>query len=572
MKVTTYIAKFLKEKGIDTIFELQGGMITRIIDEIHHEGGIKIVSMHHEQAAAFAADAYARVTNKPGVALATSGPGATNLITGIGSCFFDSIPAIFITGQVNTNEQKGESKTRQIGFQETDIVTIVKPITKAAYAIKKAAEIPHVFEEAYLIAMQGRPGPVLIDIPMNIQNLKIEISPNVIILNKEEDNATENTDFLDTLLSKLKTAKKPLVLAGRGIRCAALTNQLINFIEQLNIPLVTSLLGFDVIPYHHPNRIGFIGTYGNRWANYALGSCDLLIVLGSRLDNRQTGADVDSFIAGKEIFHVDIEPAELNNRIKGCTTLRADLKQFFIEVEKQDIKQLDLTDWRLEIDTKYQEKKDTDELINISGINPNSFIHQLAQASLLAKVITSDVGNNQMWASQSYELANDQLFLSSGGMGAMGYSLPASIGASIALGSKPVVALAGDGGFQINIQELQTIRRNNLPIKMVILNNHCLGMIRQFQDSYFDSCYQSTVWGYNTPDFTKVALAYGIDSYSINNKEDIETGLAKLWGNPSAPFLLDVSLDIHTNVFPKMMFGSPITKMEGEGKPINIKL
>ncbi len=572
MKVTTYIAQFLKEKGIDTVFELQGGMITRIIDALHHEGGINIVSMHHEQAAAFAADAYARVTNKPGIALATSGPGATNLITGIGSCYFDSVPAIFITGQVNLNEQKGESNTRQIGFQETDIVSIVKHITKAAYAIKSEQEIPCVFEEAYQIAMQGRPGPVVIDIPMNIQNLEIEFSPDLSKLQKNENKENKITYFIAHLFSKLKSAKKPLVLAGRGIRGAGLTEQLINFIEKTNLPVVTSLLGYDVIPYNHANRVGFIGTYGNRWANYALGSCDLLIVLGSRLDNRQTGADVVSFIANKEIFHVDIEESELNNRIKGCQTLHTDLKQFFNELNKTDFFRLDLTNWRIEIDKKYLEKKDINELKNIDGINPNIFIHQLSQKSALAKVITTDVGNNQMWTCQSYEINKNQLLLSSGGMGAMGYSLPAAIGACISSGNAPVVSIAGDGGFQINIQELQTIRRNNLPIKIVILNNHCLGMIRQFQDSYFDSCYQSTVWGYNTPDFTKVAMAYGIESFSISKPEEVEAGLEKLWEDPTQPFLLNVSIDIHTNVFPKMMFGSPITKMEPEIKDQNHNL
>ena len=564
MKVTTYIAHFLKEKGIGTVFELQGGMITRIIDEIHHRGEIKIVSMHHEQAASFAADAYARVTNKPGVAFATSGPGATNLITGIGSCFFDSVPSIFITGQVNLNEQKGDNPTRQIGFQETDIISIVKPITKAAYAIKTANEIPQIFEEAYQIAMQGRPGPVVIDIPMNIQNEEIVESTFIVDSYKDKTNDEDIYPFLEALFTKIKKAQKPLVLVGRGIRGAGLTAQFLDFIEKHNLPVVTSLLGFDVISYNHPNRVGFIGTYGNRWANYALGTCDFLIVLGSRLDNRQTGADVDSFVKGKEVFHVDIDTAELNNRIKGCNTLHADLKDFFIEAEKHDLVKLELLNWRNEIETKYFEKKDIDELQNINGINPNSFIHQLSQASFRAKVITTDVGNNQMWTSQSYEIGKDQLFLSSGGMGAMGFSLPAAIGACFANGNKPVVAIAGDGGFQINIQELQTIKRNNLPIKIIIINNHCLGMIRQFQDSYFDSCYQSTVWGYNAPDFTKVALAYGIESYSISKTEEIETGLTKLWEDPTQPFLLDISLDIHTNVYPKMMFGNPITKMEPE--------
>jgi acetolactate synthase-1/2/3 large subunit len=290
----------------------------------------------------------------------------------------------------------------------------------------------------------------------------------------------------------------------------------------------------------------------------------MLLVLGSRLDLRQTGSDVTSFQNGKEIFHIDIDLAELNNRITSCTTLNSNLYDFFQNIENNIFAYKAPLDWEKEIEVVKQSRLDINELELSESINPNIFMHKLSGASKKAKVITADVGNNQMWCSQSIELSENQFFLTSGGMGAMGYSLPAAIGASLTFGKSPVLAIAGDGGFQINIQELQTIRRNNLPIKIVILNNHCLGMIRQFQDSYFDSCYQSTVWGYNAPDFKQVAIAYGIESFSISRMEEIDTGLRKLWKNASQPFLLEVLLDIHTNVYPKMMYGSPITKMEPE--------
>jgi len=568
MKVTTYIAQFLKNKGVDTVFELQGGMITRILDELNKQGGFSIVSMHHEQAAAFAADAFGRITNKPGIALATSGPGATNLITGIGNCYFDSVPAIFITGQVNLNEQKGEKATRQIGFQETDIVSIVRPITKAAYAVNEANQIPHILEEAWSIAIEGRPGPVLIDIPMNLQKDEITDIEN----RNRTGNIAQSTDktqlFLNELTHTLKIYKKPLVLAGHGIRLANETDRFIEFIEKYDLPVVCSLHGLDAIPFNHPKRIGFIGTYGNRWANYAMGTCDLLLVLGSRLDLRQTGSDIDSFSKDKQIFHVDIDNAELNNRFSGCNTLNAGLTDFFnlANLSKNSVR--NNKEWVSEIEQKKQQLTDTAELKNIKGINPNIFIHLLSQYSKQAKAFITDVGNNQMWTAQSLELTASQRFLSSGGMGAMGYSLPAAIGASFALGKAPVVCIAGDGGFQINIQELQTIRRNNLPVKIVIINNHCLGMIRQFQDAYFDSCYQSTVNGYSTPDFEKVANAYEIEATTISTPEDMHNGLIRLWEKPDQPFLLNVSLDIHTNVYPKMMFGNSITNMEFEN---NIK-
>lgn len=565
MKVSSYIAWFLRSKEIDTVFELQGGMITRILDELYQMGGFNIVSMHHEQAAAFAADAYARITGKPGVAMATSGPGATNLITGIGSCFFDSVPAIFITGQVNLNEQKGDKTTRQIGFQETDIVEIVKPITKAAYAIKSANEIPFIFEKAYQLSLSGRHGPVLIDIPMNIQQEIIDesiiIAANPNPLNAKIDKELI-TFFFNKLISALTVCKRPLILAGRGVRAANSIKEFHSFIEKYNLPVVTSLLGLDAIPFSHPNRIGFIGTYGNRWANYALGHCDLLIVIGSRLDLRQTGADVESFQKNKRIFHIDCDSAELNNRIYGCETLLSDLHDFLIYGLKEKGIYSYTESWLAEIIHQKEHRSDTRELENITGINPNEFIHALSKSSAAAKAFITDVGNNQMWSAQSIELSPDQLFLSSGGMGAMGYSLPAGIGASISFGNAPVVSISGDGGFQINIQEMQTIKRNILPIKIIILNNHCLGMIRQFQDAYFNSCYQSTVWGYSTPDFEKVGQAYGIESKTISETYEIDEAMKWLWRNPNIPSLLQVNIDIYTNAYPKMAFGKPITEME----------
>lgn len=562
MKVSEYIAHFLSEHGIKIVFELQGGMITRLIDAIHREGSIKIVSVHHEQAAAMCADAYGRITNKPGIAMATSGPGATNLLTGIGNCYFDSVPAIFITGQVNISEQKGEHPTRQIGFQETDIVSIAKPITKKSYAVISGNDIPEIFEEAYQIAISGRPGPVLIDIPMNIQNEEIYPIDLIIPDSISKSNPKIQQDFFNNYLEALKNSKRPLILVGRGIRASGSVDYFREFIKKYKIPVVTSLLGFDALPYQHANRTGFIGTYGNRWANYGLGSCDLLLVFGSRLDLRQTGSDISSFKNGKLIYHVDIDQPELNNRIKDCITLKADLSDFFVQIKNLGSSYQAPLEWINKIEEKKQERLDTKELEDITGINPNIFIHKLSKCSNKARVFTADVGNNQMWSSQSLELSDTQLFLTSGGMGAMGYALPAAIGASITMGNMPVVAISSDGGFQINIQELQTIRRNNLPVKIVILNNHSLGMIRQFQDSYFDSCYHSTVWGYDAPDFSKVALAYGIESFSISKTDEIGNGLNLLWENPSKPFLLEVIIDVHTNVYPKMMFGSPITDME----------
>jgi acetolactate synthase-1/2/3 large subunit len=567
MKVSDFIAEFLEKKGIKSVFELSGGMITHILDSLNQKTNIDIITMHHEQAAAFAAEGYARVTGLPGIALATSGPGATNLLTGIGSCYFDSTPAVFITGQVNRHELKGNRKIRQLGFQETDILSMAKPITKACFQINDANEIPNVFEKAFKIALEGRPGPVLIDIPMDVQRIQIE--PEFLI--SEINHSLEiDVNIFKELIQDIKNAKKPLVLSGRGIRASKSQELFEDFILKTKLPVITTLLGLDTISYDNWQRVGFIGSYGNRWANIAFGECDLLIVLGSRLDIRQTGADT-KFIENRKIYHIDCEKGEINNRVKGCEPIIADLKSFFNEFKKQTIDDLFFIkeEWVNYINNLKNTWPDINEL-DTKGINPNVFIHSLSNKSKNAKAYLADVGSHQMWAAQSLELYKNQQFLTSGGMGAMGFSLPAGIGACIAFDKEPVIVIVGDGCMQINIQELQTIVRNKLPVKIVVLNNRTLGMIRQFQDSYFESRYQSTYWGYDAPDFAKVAIAYGIDAKTIEDEKDIENAVDWFWENENKnkPQLLQVMIDPHTNTYPKIAFGRPITEMEPFAKPI----
>lgn len=572
MKASDFIAQFLEKKGITHIFELSGGMITHLLDSLNQTTKINIITMHHEQAAAFAADAYGRSRGLPGVAMATSGPGATNLLTGIGNAYFDSSPAIFITGQVNRHELKGDRDIRQLGFQETDIISMAKPITKGCFQIKDPADIPAIFEKAFLIAMEGRPGPVLIDIPMDVQRAQIDIleecekvviSPLVL-----EDS------FIKSLENDIKNAKRPVILVGRGIRSAFATNEFFEFANKTNIPIVTTLLAIDVVPHNHPLRLGFIGSYGNRWANMAFGESDLVIVLGSRLDIRQTGADT-KFFENRIIYHIDCEKGEINNRIKCCIPVIEDLKRFLVAINIAFVNQIfDVkTSWLEYINDLKSKWPDTSELAVAENINPNIFMHQLSQASIKAKVFLADVGSHQMWAAQSLDFNEDQLFFTSGGLGAMGFALPASIGASFAFDKAPCVVIIGDGCMQLNIQELQTIVRNKLPIKIIVMNNLNLGMIRQFQDSYFKSRYQSTYWGYTTPDFEKVAKAYGINSITINKPEEIANAVDWIWNeeNSAQPVLLQVMIDPYTNTYPKIAFGKPITEMEPFSKPIEME-
>lgn len=570
MKTSDFIALFLERKGIKHVFELSGGMITHLLDSLNQKTKINIVTMHHEQGASFAADAYGRVTGLPGVALATSGPGATNLLTGIGNAYFDSSPCIFITGQVNRHEQKGDRPIRQLGFQETDIITMAKPITKAYFLINEPSDIPEIFKKAFEIATEGRPGPVLIDIPMDVQRADIECFMDDL---EVRESLKVSNDNLEQLSKAIKSAKKPLILVGRGIRAGGCKMAFDSFLNQTQIPVISTLLGLDVVAHDEQLRVGFIGSYGNRWANIAFGESDLVIVLGSRLDIRQTGADT-KFIENRVIYHVDCEKGEINNRVKGCIAIHSDLNNFFnsfVNYTKNNKVYFKLpVNWLNHINDLKIKWPDIKEL-NPVGINPNLFMHQLSAASKKAFAYIADVGSHQMWAAQSLRLNSDQLFLTSGGMGAMGFSLPGGIGASMANQNKPVVVIVGDGSMQLNIQELQTIVRNKLPIKIVVMNNQTLGMIRQFQDSYFESRYQSTYWGYDAPDFEKIAKAYGIDAMTINKPSQAKNAINWLWNNENKPQLLQVMIDPNTNTYPKIAFGRPITDMEPFSKPIEME-
>ena len=565
-----FIADFLHQRGVTHIYELIGGMITRLVDAVHRQDKIRLISMHHEQAAAFAADATGRLTGIPGVAMATSGPGATNLLTGIGSCYYDSVPAIFITGQVNRSEQKGTRPVRQLGFQETDIVAMAKSITKAAWQINDPEQVPHLLQQAFFLATSGRPGPVLLDIPMDVQGAEI----NEAISSRQDDEVlpVPSIDIINDLLNKLCLSKKPLILAGGGIHAANAAPMLRQLVDVVRVPVVHSLLAVDALPYAHPLRVGLLGTYGNRWVNIAVGRADFLLVLGSRLDIRQTGSDVEAFKAGRTIYHVDIEQSGINNRLSGCIPVISHLRPFleFFLNAASGIKMPDRSAWIKEIHDLHEEWPDTNEVQNNQGINPNDFMHQLSRASKAASVYSVDVGNNQMWAAQSLELAPGQRFITSAGMGAMGFSLPAAVGANFATG-KPVVMIAGDGGMQLNIQELETIAHHKLPIKMVILNNKSLGMVRQFQQSYFNERYPSTYWGYSAPDFADVANAYQIESQTVTDYQSLPLALEKMWENPQAPFLLQVFVDVFTNAYPKIAFGHPMTEMEPFAKPLEME-
>ncbi len=562
IKASDYIADELHRQGVTVLFEMIGGMITHIIDSIHQRGQIKIVSVHHEQAGGFAAEAVGRMTGVPGVALATSGPGATNLVTAIGSCYFDSVPTVFITGQVNTSELSTGRALRQQGFQETDIVSVVRPITKAAWQLTDAEDLPRMLREAFKLANEGRPGPVLVDLPMNLQRIEIEVHDEPL----SSDEAVENhavAEFAQEVARAFMSAERPLIISGGGIRAANSHYEFMQAIEASKVPVALSLMAIDLLPFDHPQRVGMIGTYGNRWANHVMMESDAILVIGSRLDVRQTGADTEFFKGNRPIYHLDCDPEQLNNRVVGCQSCLGELPEFLPLLKKAFESQspLSLVEWYSRIESLKSQRSDVDELKGCKGINPNLFMHRLSQASTGASAIIADVGKNQMWAAQSVEIHSGQRFLVSGGMGSMGFALPAAIG-SVFASNQPVVCITGDGGLQCNIQELETISMHGLPIKILVFNNKSLGMVGQFQEDYFESRMQSTVWGYSAPDFEKVSKAYNIDARTISNPEEVDEAIKWLWSDPTAPALLNVMIDLDTKVYPKAAYGRPINDMD----------
>jgi acetolactate synthase-1/2/3 large subunit len=570
MTVSEFISIFIEQKNIEHIFQYPGGMITQMIDVIGRKNKTKIYSLLHEQSIAFAVSAMGRLSHKPTIAFATSGPGATNLLTGIGDCYFDSVPALFITGQVNLFELKGDRDIRQLGFQETDIVSMVKPITKWAVQITHADQIVEVLAKAYAISISGRPGPVLIDIPMNIQRAMIQESEEI-AHEPIELQQSDTSNSISTVLDMLIQAKSPLIWVGNGVHTADALSLVRQLTNSLGIPVVSSLHAIDVLDFNDPNRVGMIGAYGNRWANKAVAQADCILFLGTRLDIRQTGANLSLF-EHKKTIHVDCELGELNNRIPVDLTIQMELREFLsLLIPASKKKQVNRAAWHAEIASLKQAYPIERELMVAEGyINPNVFIQKLSIKNKKPSIYLADVGSHQMWAAQSLQFKKSDRFLTSGGMGAMGFALPASLGAAIKHPDKAVIVITGDASFQMNIQELHSIVKNQLQIKIIVVNNQSMGMIRQFQDTNFHSRYFGTVWDYSCPNFCKVAKAFGIQSRSVSMDSDVEQGIKWLLsGNRSK--LLEVIVDGNLNVYPKIAFGQTMDQMEPECVPTKME-
>lgn len=550
MRVSDYIVSYLQEKGIHAVFGYPGGMVTYLMDSLYKTPEIKNCLLYHEQGASFAACGYGQLLGTPTVAYATSGPGATNLVTGIANAWFDSIPAVFITGQVNTSEAKTTEQVRQKGFQETDIVDIVRSITKYAVQITDASRIQYELEKAFFLAQDGRMGPVLLDLPIDI--MRKDVDPGQMARFcpqcQEYDDPEESAG---RLLSLLASAQRPCLLLGNGAHHVP-GETIAAFIRRFDLPYVTSMPAVDLGALVPENYYGFLGAYGARVANQIMGRSTLLISMGSRLDIRQTGFDSGMFASNATIFRIDVDSGELDNQIH-ADELRChrDLNSTVRYLLDHPYRPGAHTIW------KNQCAKAKELLSGFDRLEPNAVVEHFSTLVPDRAVITTDVGQNQVWVAQSFQVKPGQRILFSSGHGAMGYSLPAAIGAYYA-GKSPVIAFCGDGGLQMNIQEMQVLSRERLPVKIVLLNNYSLGMIRHFQEMYFQGSYAYTVGsgGYTTPDFLAVASAYGVRALRYDaQQDDAVRGILQ----DDEPALIEIALPFDTYVSPKGIYNAPLS-------------
>lgn len=569
MKLSDYLASFLAKNGIGYVFQIIGGASVHMVHSIQQTKGIDYICVQHEQAGAMAAETYARVTKNMGAAMATSGPGMTNLITGIGCAYFDSIPIFCITGQVNTFESRQGRKVRQIGFQETDIVEMVTPITKYAVQITNAQDIKYYLEKALYIAKSGRPGPVLVDIPMNLQRAQIEpdklkkFNPKEIKL--DLDNLTQIKDNIQKALNLIQKANRPVAIAGGGIRYAEQIKEFETLINLLKIPVVATWSGIDVLNHNHPLYRGQIGVYGNRGANFTIQNSDCIISFGSRLDTRITGGKPETFGREAKKIIVDIDRAELyKNRgltpdIGICADIKDVLPLFSQAVKKTKLPTID--DWK-----KLTNKWKTDYPAVLPQwfkskkyVNPYVFIDTLSKVLPEKSITVTDCGGNLTWTIQAFQVKKHQRLISAMGNSPMGYSLASSIGACFGNKKKDVICIIGDGGFQLNIQELQTIQHYKLPIKVFIVNSRSYAIIKQFQKMYFESNFYATQpdSGYSVPDFIKISKAYGFATASIKNHTDLKAKIQKVLKHKGS-IICDVSVPSDAELIPKLEFGRPI--------------
>lgn len=544
----------LKREKVEVIFGYPGGAVLPIYDKIY-DSGLFHVLPRHEQGAIHAAEGYARVSGKPGVVIATSGPGATNLVTGIADAMIDSLPLVVFTGQVATSVIGSDA------FQEADVLGITMPITKHSYQVRNPEELPGVIKEAFHIATTGRPGPVLIDIPKDVAGIEGTFEyDQPIDLPGYQPKVEPNYLQIRKLVEAVSRAKKPVILAGAGVLHGKASEELRQYVEQQQIPVAHTLLGLGGFPAKHPLFLGMAGMHGTYAANMALHQCDLLISIGARFDDRVTG-NLNHFAKHAKVAHIDIDPAEIGKNIHTHIPVVGDSKLVLEELIKQDGKQADADEWKNQLDQWKEEYPLWYVENEAEGFKPQKLIEYIHQFTKGEAIVATDVGQHQMWAAQFYPFENADKWVTSGGLGTMGFGLPAAIGAQLTDKEATVVAILGDGGFQMTLQELAVIRELNLPVKVIVLNNHSLGMVRQWQEIFYEERYSHSKFS-EQPDFVKLSEAYGIKGIRISSDEEAKEKLEEALTSRE-PVFIDVNVARDEKVFPMVAPGKGLHEMVG---------
>ncbi|MEW6978306.1 acetolactate synthase large subunit [Bacillus pumilus] len=544
----------LKREKVEVIFGYPGGAVLPIYDKIY-DSGLFHVLPRHEQGAIHAAEGYARISGKPGVVIATSGPGATNLVTGIADAMIDSLPLVVFTGQVATSVIGSDA------FQEADVLGITMPITKHSYQVRRPEELPGVIKEAFHIATTGRPGPVLIDIPKDVAGIEGTFEyDQPIDLPGYQPKIEPNYLQIRKLVEAVSRAKKPVILAGAGVLHGKASEELRQYVEQQQIPVALTLLGLGGFPAKHPLFLGMAGMHGTYAANMALHQCDLLISIGARFDDRVTG-NLNHFAKHAKVAHIDIDPAEIGKNIHTHIPVVGDSKLVLEELIKQDGKQGESAEWKNQLDQWKEEYPLWYVENEAEGFKPQKLIEYIHQFTKGEAIVATDVGQHQMWAAQFYPFENADKWVTSGGLGTMGFGLPAAIGAQLADQEATVVAILGDGGFQMTLQELAVIRELNLPVKVIVLNNHSLGMVRQWQEIFYEERYSYSKFS-EQPDFVKLSEAYGIKGIRISSDEEAKEKLEEALTSRE-PVFIDVNVARDEKVFPMVAPGKGLHEMVG---------
>ncbi|MDA8234279.1 MAG: biosynthetic-type acetolactate synthase large subunit [Clostridia bacterium] len=547
------LLKSLEAEGVDTIFGYPGGSVLDIYDAIF-DSDINHYLVRHEQGAAHAADGYARATGKTGVCLATSGPGATNLVTGIANAYMDSVPMVAITGQVGSHLLGKDS------FQEADITGITLPITKHSYLVKDVSELPRIIKEAFHIASTGRPGPVLIDIPKDLTVARADYSyPEKVRLKGYKPTFHGHKEQINQAAKAIAEARRPVIFAGGGVIISGAHEELKQLAELILAPVATSMLGIGSFPETHPLALGMIGMHGAKYANYAVTESDLLISIGVRFADRATGK-VSAFAPDAKIIHIDIDPAEIGKNVRADIPIVGDARNVLVELIER-VQQGMATEWQEKIQEWKKEFPLGCDQAEEGTLKPQYVVKQICEVTQGDAIIATEVGQNQMWAAQHFNFSKPRNFISSGGLGTMGFGLPAAIGAQVGRPGETVFDIAGDGSIQMNVQEMMTAVQYELPVNVAILNNHFLGMVRQWQELFYKRRYSHTDLTCS-PDFVKLAEAYGAEGIRVTKVAEVKPALEQAIKS-SKPVMLDFVVEREECVFPMVPAGGVLNKMLG---------